>query len=189
MSILGATWFWTVGALVAVQIYPLCGKILNAGEGVITLFLVLFSVGVAVGSYCCNRLLKGFVHTTYVPLSAVGMGVSLFLLYLFTDGYPTPAEKVSFVAFFSQPYALGLSFNLFALAFWGGMYIIPLNAFMQSRAPKAYVATVIAGNNIFNALGMVLSAFFAVVFLSLGFTLPQRFNAAEKASCQVYEYI
>lgn len=55
------------------------------------------------------------------------------------------------------------------------MYVIPLNAFMQSRAPKAYVATVIAGNNIFNALGMVLSAVFAVVFLSLGFTLPQLF--------------
>lgn len=189
MSILGATWFWTVGALVAVQIYPLCGKILNAGEGVITLFLVLFSVGVAVGSYCCNRLLKGFVHTTYVPLSAVGMGVSLFLLYLFTDGYPTPAEKVSFAAFFSRPHAFGLSFNLFALAFWGGMYIIPLNAFMQSRAPKAYVATVIAGNNIFNALGMALSAFFAVVFLSLGFTLPQLFLAASLACAVVSVYI
>lgn len=100
MSVLGATWFWTVGALVAVQVYPLCGKILNAGEGVITFFLVLFSVGVAAGSYCCNRLLKGFVHTTYVPLSAVGMGVSLFLLYWFADGYPTPAEKVSFAEFF-----------------------------------------------------------------------------------------
>lgn len=61
---------------------------------------MLFSVGVAAGSYCCNRLLKGFVHTTYVPLSAVGMGVSLFLLYWFADGYPTPAEKVSFAEFF-----------------------------------------------------------------------------------------
>lgn len=189
MSILGATWFWTIGALVAVQIYPLCGKILNAGEGVITFFLVLFSVGVAVGSFCCNRILKGFVHTTYVPLSAVGMGVSLFLLYWLADAYPTPAEKVSFVAFFTQPHAFGLSFNLFALAFWGGMYIIPLNAFMQSRAPKAYVATVIAGNNICNALGMVLSAVFAVVFLSLGFNLPQLFLAAALASAAVSVYI
>lgn len=69
------------------------------------------------------------------------------------------------------------------------MYVIPLNAFMQSRAPKAYVATVIAGNNIFNALGMVLSAVFAVVFLSLGFTLPQLFLAAALACAAVSVYI
>ena len=29
-SILGASWFWMIGALVAVQIYPLCGQVLNA---------------------------------------------------------------------------------------------------------------------------------------------------------------
>ncbi len=189
MSVLGASWFWLVGALVAVQIYPLCGKILNAGEGVITFFLVLFSLGVAVGSYGCNRILKGFVHTTYVPLSAVGMGISLFFLYWLTDGYPTPTEKVSLVGFFSQPHAFGLGLHLFLLAFWGGMYIIPLNAFMQSRAPKGYVATVIAGNNIFNALGMVLSAVFAVVFFALGLTLPQLFLAMAAISAAVSVYI
>ena len=58
-SILGASWFWTIGALVAVQIYPLCGKILNADKGTITFFLILFSLGVAFGSYVCNRILKG----------------------------------------------------------------------------------------------------------------------------------
>lgn len=189
MSILGATWFWIIGALVAVQIYPLCGKILNTGEGVITFFLVLFSVGVAVGSFCCSRILKGFIHATYVPLSAVGMGVSLFLLYWFSSAYPTPAAKVSFAGFFLQPHAFGISFNLFALAFWGGMYIIPLNAFMQSRAPKAYVATVIAGNNIFNALGMALAAVFAIVFLAFGFSLPQLFLAMATFSALVSVYI
>ncbi len=189
MSILGATWFWIIGALVAVQIYPLCGKILNTGEGVITFFLVLFSVGVAVGSFCCSRILKGFIHATYVPLSAVGMGVSLFLLYWFSSSYPTPAEKISFTVFFSQPHAFGISFNLFALAFWGGMYIIPLNAFMQSRAPKAYVATVIAGNNIFNALGMALAAVFAIVFLAFGFSLPQLFLTMAFFSALVSLYI
>ncbi len=189
MSILGATWFWIIGALVAVQIYPLCGQILNTGEGVITFFLILFSVGVAAGSFCCSRILKGFIHATYVPLSAVGMGVCLLLLGVFAEGYPTPAEKISFWAFFGQPHALGFSLTLFALAFWGGMYIIPLNAFMQSRAPKAYVATVIAGNNIFNALGMVAAAVFAIVFLALGFSLPQLFFAMALFSAAVAVYI
>ncbi len=189
MSILGATWFWVIGALVAVQIYPLCGQILNTGEGVITFFLILFSCGVAAGSFCCNRILKGFIHATYVPLSAVGMGICLFLLYWFAEGYPTPAEKISFGCFFSQQHAFGFSLTLFALAFWGGMYIIPLNAFMQSRAPKAHMAAVIAGNNILNALGMVAVAVFAVVFLSLGFSLPHLFLVMALFSAAVAVYI
>ena len=188
-SILGATWFWIIGALVAVQIYPLCSQILNAGAGTITFFLILFSVGVAAGSWCCNYLLKGFIHATYVPLSAVGMAVSLFLLYWYTSAYPTPQSPVSFIGFFAAPHAFAISFNLFALAFWGGLYIIPLNAFMQNRAPKAYVATVIAGNNIFNALGMTLIAVFAAVFLSLGFSIPQLFLIIAVCSLAVAVYI
>lgn len=188
-SILGATWFWIIGALVAVQVYPICSQILNASEGVITFFLVLFSFGVAAGSYACNRILKGFVHTTYVPLGAVGMAVCLYLIYIFTDNYPTPPETVSFAGFFVRPHAFGISASLFMLAFWGGLYIIPLNALMQSRSPKAYVATVIAGNNIMNALGMAGVAIFAVIFLSFGFGLPNLFLAMAIVSTAVAFYI
>ena len=174
-SILGATWFWIIGALVAVQIYPICGQILNTSEGVITFFLVLFSVGVAAGSYVCNRILKGFIHVTYVPISAVGMAFCLYCIYFLTDKYPTPEQIVYFKDFFRQPHALGLSVSLFMLAFFGGLYIIPLNALMQSKAPKSFVATVIAGNNILNAFGMTAIAIFAAVFLSFGFGLPHLF--------------
>ena len=188
-SILGATWFWIIGALVAVQVYPICSQLLNASEGVITFFLILFSFGVAAGSYACNRILKGFVHTTYVPLGAVGMAVCLYLIYLYTDNYPTPPEVVSFTRFFGRPHAFGISVSLFMLAFWGGLYIIPLNALMQSRSPKAYVATVIAGNNIMNALGMAGVAIFAVVFLSFGFGLPNLFLTMAIVSTVVAFYI
>lgn len=188
-SVLGATWFWIIGALVAVQIYPICSQILNATEGVITFFLILFSFGVAAGSYACNRILKGFIHTTYVPLGAVGMAVCLYFVYLFTDDYPTLSTPTSFAGFFGLPHAFGLSLSLFMLAFWGGLYIIPLNALMQSRSPKAYVATVIAGNNIMNALGMAGIAVFAVVFLSLGLGIPHLFLTMSIISALVAFYI
>ena len=184
-SILGATWFWMIGALVAVQIYPICGQILNTSEGVITLFLVLFSLGVAAGSYACNKILKGFIHTTYVPLGAIGMALCLYFIYSFINDYPTPTNQVLFLQFFAQPHAFGLCLSLFMLAFFGGLYIIPLNALMQSRAPKAYVATVIAGNNILNAFGMALIAVFAVVFLSFGFGLSNLFLTMSLVSALV----
>lgn len=188
-SILGASWFWTIGALVAVQIYPLCGKVLNAAEGTITFFLVLFSLGVAFGSYICNQILKGEINMIYVPLSAIGMAFCLFSLWILSADYPTPEKIMNFTDFLTAPKAFGFSVSLFMLAFWGGLYIIPLNAFMQHRAPKAYTASVIAGNNIINSLGMTGSAVFAIILFKLGFTLPQLFMIMGIISLMVALYI
>ncbi len=174
-SVLGATWFWTLGAFVAVQIYPLCSQILNADETVISFFLVLFSVGVALGAYVCNRLLCGNISAVFVPLTAFAMAFCLLVLGLLTSAYPTPTEQLNLSAFAHAPNAFGISFSLLLLAFFGGLYIVPLNAFMQHRAPKAYTASVIAGNNILNALGMTLVALLAVVLFQLGLSLPQMF--------------
>lgn len=188
-SILGATWFWIIGAFAAVQIYPLCGKILSAGNGTITFFLILFSVGVAVGSYCCNRLLRGVINMVYVPISAIGMAACLFILWWLTTDYPAPQNLMTFTEFLAAPRAFSISLSLFLLAFWGGLYIIPLNAFMQNRAPKAYTATVIAGNNIFNALGMASIAIFAIILLQFGFSLPQLFLIMGVSSFAIALYI
>lgn len=188
-SILGASWFWIIGAFAAVQIYPLCGKILSAGNGTITFFLVLFSVGVAMGSFCCSRILKGVINMIYVPVSAVAMAMCLFALWFFSTDYPTPDHLLTFSEFIFAPHAFGLSASLFFLAFFGGLYIIPLNAFMQNRAPKAYTATVIAGNNIFNALGMAGVSVLAVILLKCGFSLPQLFLIMGLISLAIGLYI
>ncbi|MBQ8870604.1 MAG: MFS transporter [Alphaproteobacteria bacterium] len=188
-SILGASWFWTIGALVAVQIYPLCAQVINADKGTITFFLVLFSVGVAVGSYACNKVLKGQINMIYVPLSALGMAMCLFGLWLASNNYPTAKNILSFMEFLTAPRAFMFSINLFMLAFFGGLYIIPLNAFMQNRAPKAYTASVIAGNNIINSFGMTFSAVFAILLFKLGFTLPQLFMIMGIISLMVAFYI
>ena len=92
--VLGATWFWTIGALMVVQLYPLTAQVFKGTPLLTTFFLILFSVGVGVGSLSCNKLLKGLIHTTYVPLSAIGMGVCAFILYGLTHAYPVPQEEI-----------------------------------------------------------------------------------------------
>lgn len=188
-SILGASWFWIIGAFAAVQIYPLCGKIISAGNGTITFFLVLFSLGVATGSYFCNKWLKGVINMVYVPISAVGMAFCLLSLWALTTNYPTADHVLTFTQFLAAPKAILLSLSLFMLAFFGGLYVIPLNAFMQNRAPKAYTATVIAGNNIMNSLGMVGVSVLAIILLKFGFTLPQLFLIMGLISLFVALYI
>ncbi|MBO7483939.1 MAG: acyl-[ACP]--phospholipid O-acyltransferase [Alphaproteobacteria bacterium] len=189
-SILGATWFWTIGAFIAVQIYPLSRKILYADKTVITFFLILFSIGVALGSLVCEKIMKEVIHTTYIPLCVLAIGICFYALYALTNVYPSFDTEIDiFNFFFDRPHAIGISLSLFLLAFFGGLYIVPLNALMQSKAPKAYTATVIGGNNILNAAGMASISILAVILLSTGFTIPQLFLLVAVGSIGVFFYI
>lgn len=170
-SILGATWFWTVGALVLTQIFPLCSQVLNVKQHVITFFLMLFSIGVGIGSVSCNKLLKGTVSAVYVPLTSLAMAICSLIFYILTKNYQTPSESFGLVAFFLNG-GISLSFCLFAMAFFGGLYIVPLNALIQTYGPKSCMAAVIAGNNIVNAFGMTVISVVSGGLLSYGFSIP-----------------
>ena len=184
--ILGATWFWMIGAFVVVQIYPLSGNVLNVANTVITFFLILFSLGVALGSIICGHLMKGYIHTTYTPISTLLMGVCFAALYFLTNDYPTPQAPVSLAHFFEAPNAFLISLSIFAMAFFGGVYIVPLNTLMQKTAPKPYLATVIGGNNILNALGMALISILTIILLCLGLTISQLFLVVAILSFAVF---
>ncbi len=187
-SILGATWFWTVGALILTQIFPLCSQILNVKQHVITFFLMLFSVGVGVGSLSCNKILKGVVSVIYVPLTSLAMALSSYIFYTLTQNYIKPNESLGLIDFFANG-GISLSCCLFALAFFGGLYIVPLNSLMQTKAPKAYMASVIAGNNIVNSFGMAIISIISAVLLATGFTIPELFFMVSIVSFIVTIYI
>ena len=86
LSILGASWFWLVGAVFLSQIPAFAKETLGAGSGVVTLFLAAFSIGVGAGSVLCGRLMHGEVSARYVPLAALGMALFSLDLALASDG-------------------------------------------------------------------------------------------------------
>lgn len=188
-AIIGATWFWILGAFFLTQLFPLCSKVFNTLPEVVTLFLILFSVGVGAGSICCNRLLKGEVSVVYVPLSAIGLSIFAFLIYILSVGFTASVEPLGIWQFLGRPRSLMICLCLFAFAFMGGMYVVPLNALMQKKAPQKYVAAVIAGNNIINSLGMVAISIFAAVLSALGFKITDLFLFVAIISVGVSFYI
>ena len=188
-AIIGATWFWMIGAFFATNIFPLCGKYFHTEPLVVTVYLILFAVGVGAGSLFCNRLLKGRVSVLYVPMSAIGLSVCALAVYLLAEGYQTPAQTVAAAEFLLTSRGLALALFMFGLAFFGGMYVVPLNALMQKRAPKNCVASVIAGNNIINSLGMVLVAVLSAVLLGTGLNITELFLMIALASIAVTIYI
>ena len=104
LAIAAISFFWAMGAILAAQFPPLVKNVFHANEQVATLFLAIFSVGVAVGSVLINRLLAGRVLAVYSPASALAMGG--FVLLLCALRHPGLFDRLVFAdcgACFSEP--------------------------------------------------------------------------------------
>jgi acyl-[acyl-carrier-protein]-phospholipid O-acyltransferase / long-chain-fatty-acid--[acyl-carrier-protein] ligase len=176
-AVLGISWFWLFGATFLSQ-FPTFGKdIIGGNEQVVTLFLAVFSIGIGIGSLLCNRLLKGEVAATYVPLGILGMTIFTIDLYFASSRIIAGnAEALIGVMIFLESWAnWRVLIDLLGIAVCGGIYIVPLYAIIQDRTAAAYRSRTIAGNNIMNALFMVVSALVISMMLAHEFTVTEVF--------------
>jgi len=174
---LAVSWFWLVGATFLAQV-PTFGKVsLGGDEGLVTLLLLLFSLGIGTGSLLCNRLLGGEIHLTYVPFGALGISLFALELYFASSGGPSlqTGGAVGTTQFLSSWSGCRIALDVFLIAVSGGIYIVPLNAVIQSRSEQTHRARNIATVNILNALFMVISAVVSALLLALNFTVPELF--------------
>lgn len=174
LAILCISFFWAVGTVLASQFPPLVKNELYANQQVATLFLALFSVGVAVGSMLINWLLKGEVSARFSPISALLMSAFVIDLYWSSSRWPyTGPALLDLRAFVSQPEAIRVMVDLFGVAVAGGMFVVPLYAFLQITVPPSATARTIAANNIVNSAFMVLAALLTALLAMLKFSVPE----------------
>lgn len=166
-AVLGISWFWLLGSVFLAQFPSFAKDILGGNEQVSTFFLVLFSVGVCLGSVLCNRLLKGEVSARLVPLGCVGMSLSVFILYFFSYLTDKGESLVGILRFAGEPKSWGVMLPLTALAAFGGIFSVPLYAVAQAKSPEEHRARVVACTNILDSLAMVLGAAFTTLLLLL----------------------
>ena len=128
--------------------------------------MAIFTFGIGFGSFLCNKLLKGRVHTTYLPFSASVMTVALFFLGWLTKNnyFINNPDITSFSQFFSDIYGWGFALALFLISASGGFFVVPLYTYIQLKTPKENCSHVIGGTNILSSLFMILSGIF-VMFL------------------------
>ena len=174
LSILGNSWFWFVGATFISQFPTYAKDVMHGDETVFTLLLTMFSLGIGLGSFFCNQLLKGQVAATYVPPAAIG--ITLFTLDLyFASGHivrPEDGALISAWQFLGHLANWRILIDLFLIAVCAGIYIVPLYAIMQERSDVGERARVIASNNIINAVFMVASALMTLALLHFHFSIP-----------------
>jgi acyl-[acyl-carrier-protein]-phospholipid O-acyltransferase/long-chain-fatty-acid--[acyl-carrier-protein] ligase len=176
LSILGISWFWLVGACLLSQFPTFTKTVLGANAHVVTLFLALFSIGIAVGSLLAERIQKNEINAKFVPLAILGMTVFIIDLY-FASRHITVnnSQLTSLIGFLASWNHWRILFDIFLLAICGGIYIVPLYAIIQSEVKASHRSRIIAANNIINAIYMVLAALICAVLLALKITIPQLF--------------
>ncbi len=168
-AMIGISWFWFLGATYLAQFPNLAKNTLHADETVVVLFLVLFAIGIAVGSLLCNIVLKGRISMRYVPPAAVLLGLLSVVFYGSIAGYDWQQDKLLDAAgFMVQPGGWAVILCLLLIATAGGFFSVPLYALIQARMVADHRARAIAALNIQNSAFMVGSAVIAAVVLALG---------------------
>lgn len=184
LAIVSISFFWAMGTILAAQFPPLVKNVLGADETVATLALAVFSVGVAIGSIVINRMLKGKVSARFSPISALVMGLFVLDLYWSVTRWP-PVDTKNLIAvadFIKIGLADRLIFDLFGVAVAGGMFVVPLYAFLTTTVPKDQTARTVAANNIVNSGAMVLSAIILSIMLYFGVSVANTLLIVAAAS-------
>ncbi len=169
--ILLISWFWGVGTILLSQL-PALVTYLGGNDAMFTLFLVLFSCGIGVGSLLSQILLKGKVSSKYSVISLL-----LATLFLADLTYITWCNAG--LVFNALPVFLHSSagkrivFDLFSFSICGGVYIVPLTTLLQTIAPIKQRARIIAANNIVNSLFMVAGSLLCSGLLFLRQPIPR----------------
>jgi MFS family permease len=172
LAILAISFFWAMGAVLAAQFVPLVKNSLSSDQTVATLFLATFSIGIAIGSVVINRLLKGKVSAKFSPASALAMGVFVVDLYRRVRGWPpNTGELHDMLTFLSLPNSWLVVLDLLGVAIAGGMFVVPLYAFLTTTVPKSETGRTIAANNIVNSGLMVLGYAILTLAVQLGVTV------------------
>ncbi|MEK9658264.1 MAG: MFS transporter [bacterium] len=178
LCIIGISSFWFLGATLLSQIPIYCKNILNADEQIVILLLVLFSLGIGVGSLSCNRLLKGKINAKFTLLSVLVTSLFGLDLYLVSQQMITSTAPFLFtdLSLSLQQWRVLVDITIVAMA--GGVYVVPLYAILQQQAEQTQKARTIAATNIINAIMMTCSALLCMLGYHIKLTVIDLFLGA-----------
>ncbi len=170
LAICSISFFWTIGSVLIIIFPPLVKNVLGADPQVASMFIAVFSVGIAIGSVLVNRLLKNQVSARFAPGSVLAMAafVVMFHFVVLHWSHHNSRELITLGNFIYQPGAALMLVALLGIAITGGMFVVPLYAFLTTTVPRSETARTVAANNIVNSGAMVIGALAAMAMTQFG---------------------
>ena len=190
LAICSISFFWTIGAVLIILFPPLVKNLLTADRQVASLVMAIFSVGIAIGSVIINRLLRGRISAKFAPVSVIAMGGFVVLFSLMARLWiPAPhGHLYNIVEFLHEPRAVPIIGSLLGVAITGGMFVVPLYAFLTTTVTKDQTARTVAANNVVNSGAMVVGALMVMGLAALGVS-PENMLFLAAAMCLLAAWI
>ncbi|MBL8565587.1 MAG: acyl-[ACP]--phospholipid O-acyltransferase [Hyphomicrobiaceae bacterium] len=166
------SWFWLVGAVALSLLPPLLKDAVGGTKDVVTAGLVVFTLGIAVGSMLAARASKNRPNLALVPVGAALMGASAILLASVASTLVPANPPLALDGFLASASGVTLLAGLAGLAIAGGLYIVPSFAAVQTWAPADRRARVIGACNVLNAAFMTVGGLGLAALQYTGASLP-----------------
>lgn len=165
-AILGISWFWALGATYLTQIPLFTKEIVAGNEEVVTLFTGLFSVGIAIGSLACHRLLHGTVSFRFAPYALAVMAIGGMDIYWLSQALPnhSATDFIGVMQFLQSTIHVHVMLVFLMISIAGGIFIVPLYTSLQVFSVPEFRARTIASNNVMNALFIAAASLVATIF-------------------------
>src|ERR1700750_1755275 len=128
------SWFWLVGAVVLSLLPALVKEVVGGTEGVVTLCLAIFAIGIAAGSLFAAQLSHVRPNLALVPIGAIVMGV-VGLDLAWAIGSATTANGIAPLDFATSFVGLRMLIDFAVFAFGGGLFVVPAFAAVQAWSP------------------------------------------------------
>ncbi len=182
------SWFWLVGAVVLSLLPAVIKDGVGGTEGVVTLCLAVFAIGIAAGSLFAAHLSHVRPNLALVPLGGIVMGlVGLDLAWAI--GHAAHGSDVMPMAFATSVDGFRMLADFFVFAFGGGLFVVPSFAAVQAWSAPSERARVIAAGNVLQAAFMVVGSLFVAVLQAAGLAVAWIFLGLAIASFGVVWFV
>jgi acyl-[acyl-carrier-protein]-phospholipid O-acyltransferase/long-chain-fatty-acid--[acyl-carrier-protein] ligase len=140
LAVIAISYFWFLGALFQMDLLLFGNEVLKVSDQWVGLMVTCLAIGIGAGSMLAGRLSGDKVELGLVPLGSILMAVFSIALYATKGSYGWSVAVLSL---------LGVA---------SGLFIVPLNAFLQQRSEEGEKGRMIATNNFFNTAGLLLAS-------------------------------
>ena len=158
LAVLGSAYFLLIWAYIQMNIIPYGINHLGMTGEQSSQFFLLAALGIGAGSFLVGRLSGRNIEFGTVPLGALGITAGSLLMGIFNES------------------RIFCAFLVFVMGMSGGMFIVPLDAFVQFRSPRKRLGSILAAKSFLGFSG-VLVASGLMYFMSnvMGLTAAQGF--------------
>jgi len=160
ISVIGSAFFLFLGSFIQLNMIPYAVQSLHLTDVQGGYLFLLTALGIGSGAAISGKISGKIVELGIVPIGAAGVGVCAYMLDMFSTNFYFVLPLVMFIGFF------------------GGLYQIPLDSYIQVTSPNSYRGQIVGATNFLSFFGVLCAS-------GLLYLLAEVFHLSAAASFSV----